>query len=67
MELPDINRTLHRHRRAWYWPWRCRCGRRHTCPARLVAEEALVHIAAREAVDWYPRYFAGRRRTGGTS
>lgn len=59
---PEAGRVLRRHRRAWWRPWRCRCGRRFPCGARLTALDELLRVAAREACEWYPRYFADRRR-----
>jgi hypothetical protein len=46
------------HTRSWLRPWRCTCGRPLPCPAAALLREEQTRLAARAAVDWYPRYFA---------
>jgi hypothetical protein len=48
------------HRRAWWRPWRCRCGRRWFCGAWDIARTQAGRRHAREVVEWYPVYFAAR-------
>ena len=54
----DDEDALRRHRRRRWWPWRCRCGAAYPCGSRLTALDEQLRLAAREAVDWYPIYFA---------
>lgn len=61
----EVGRVLRFHRRAWWWPTRCRCGTSFPCGARLTALDDQLRAAARQACDWYPRYFADRRQAEG--
>jgi hypothetical protein len=49
---------LARHRRNRLLPWRCRCGNPHPCGARRTGLDDRLRVMAREAVEWYPVYFA---------
>jgi hypothetical protein len=48
------------HRRSWWRPWLCTCGRRWYCGAYDVARTEAGRTHARHAVDWYAAYFATR-------
>jgi hypothetical protein len=56
----EIDEILRTHRRRRWWPWRCMCGSRYPCSPRRRAVDESLRMAAREAVEWYPRYFARR-------
>jgi hypothetical protein len=56
----EVGAILRMHRRRRWWPWRCACGARYPCGPRLRAVDESVRTAAREAVEWYPKYFARR-------
>ena len=58
-----MDAVLHRHRRAWWWPFRCRCGSAHPCGARLTALDGQLRERAWAAVAWYPTYFAAHPDT----
>ena len=48
---PEVAEMLAVHRRLWSWPWRCRCGRRLPCPARLVALDEQQRARVRRLTD----------------
>lgn len=58
MEHRDFDDALRRHRRRRWWPWRCRCGLKFPCGPRQTVLDEQLRAAAREAVEWYPTYFA---------
>ncbi|GAA1803332.1 hypothetical protein GCM10009835_22790 [Planosporangium flavigriseum] len=51
MDQRDISDMLRRHRRQKWRPWRCRCGFRHPCPPRLLAQEKQVKLDTRARME----------------
>jgi hypothetical protein len=62
-EVDEILRVHHRRR---WWPRVCACGARYPCGPRQNALDERVRLAAREAVEWYPKYFAEHSDPAGT-
>ena len=58
MEPDECDDLLRRHRRRPWWPWLCRCGLVYPCGPRQTALDEQLRVVGREAVEWYPIYFA---------
>jgi hypothetical protein len=65
-EHAEVEAVLSMHHRRRWWPWRCAaCGARYPCSPWLRAHDEAIRFAAREAVEWYPKYFAKQARKAG--